>query len=350
MTRFKMKTTAAGVIAVLMAIGQAAAQPDVSQMSNAELVAKAPPADDWRGGVPPVAAELRKRILDHKLSDDDWRSLLLTSKTIYSRPEWPEGKRFAIGMAYPIWLTSLLGRVSATPRLPHASTMSTMQTWGGCALGNDDIRERRRYQEVGDLPPDTTEVVLDVEFRTSLDSSKPAWAGTLTLPVRPVRSPLDGLESVRDPKLDAILLESLTAELNTDQGSHPAMHLWLFLQPARAGKDIDQANGLHLTLTVTDGEKTVATVNGVEVEWKADNICLYGGRADGVPHEKLADKELIGNLLVSITADRPAAFHDLKRSKFWDGKIVVPIKDVFGRSTVKPRVQGSDPAKPVVSP
>src|SRR5205823_2365447 len=133
------------------------------------------------------------------------------SKAIYCRADWPAGQTFAVGLAYPVWLTDLLGKLSVDARLPHSSPVSTMQTWGGCALGNDGIREHRRYLEVGDLRPATNEVVFDVEFRTDLSSKKPSWSGTVSLPVRIVEPPGDGLVSVHDPAIDDALREALTA-------------------------------------------------------------------------------------------------------------------------------------------
>jgi hypothetical protein len=335
-----------GVCTAPIVIGQT----PVGEMSNARLIASAPPADEWRE-VSPVAADIRKRLLHGDLSDDDWRALLLKSGIIYTRAEWPAGRPLAIGMAYPLWLTDLLGSVSVSARLSGAKRVSTTQTWGGCALGNDGEREQRRYQEVGNLSADAREAVLEVEFRTSLDSKKPTWAGTLALPVHVVSAPDDGLVPVKDAALDAILGESLIAQVNADQGEHPTTHLWLYLQPARSGKAIGQEIGLHLTLTFLDGERVVSRLSRVEPDWRPDNVCLYGGRVDGPTPAQLSDQSFLDRLAVRVASDRDAAFRDLKRSKFWDGSFVVPIRPVLGRSAVTPTLPaGDDKAKRAAAP
>ena len=197
-----------------------AAAGDLTALSMDELIARLPEAGDerrWNAKASkyieaPASAEMARRMATQKLTDEQWRRVLIEKGAVRFRAKWPKDEKYAVSMIVPEWLG--VTQIRLKPRVEGMEGIEAGETMMGISGTVPMMRERdaRLGQAMGKVPEGTKEIVFDVEVErgTSMmdalrdvekedvkDGQKkkpprPApgiiWKGTLTTPVELVAS------------------------------------------------------------------------------------------------------------------------------------------------------------------
>src|SRR5262245_6863708 len=309
---------------------------DLSSVPLAELLAGLPDAAEelrwdeqkrtWAEDASSV--ELRRRIIHGDLADGDWPAALRAAHVIAVPRRWPKGRPLAVSLTPPLWLGTP-GWIEITPRLVGARKVQETVLYGGCALGNDGIRERRRLLEVaGPLGPAATEVVFDVRLEARrLDGDhitsghERRWHGTMSFPVQVVERDADVMEPVRDRALDDAVKGAISVTAGLNQGAPPRRMMWVQWRRTADIAPFLEKHACRAKVEVLDGAKVLKEFEIDLRDTPRSAEASLSQYVDTVPQESLKDAASMARLRLRITGTPELAVRDLRRSTCWVGQV-----------------------------
>ncbi len=333
----------------------------LGQKSMDELLPLLPPADtevSIRFREPgsledrehPASVEMERRLKKETLSDEQWRFVLLHTRSICVRPKWPADEPFAISMAVPRWLG--LAQIRAEPRdgtLSSAKVGELIQSFSGTfpAMRYRDAK----YQMLGRLEPGRHTLVFDVAVERgrsiwALDPDMPEeeegviWEGTMTFEVEVVETVDLAVPPVSDPELDAAVRASLGAglrEWHTNEG--PRMTAFVNLDPDIARIPVLGRTALSLTVDLLHDDVVQESRRIIASRWDTLSVTssvsdgplrLYGSTNLGTLPAGIEDDEselARWSIRVQGTPYRVLALWDADQR--WAGEFTVPISELL---------------------
>jgi hypothetical protein len=181
---------------------------------------------------PEVSEFVRRIAAGVKLSDKQWRAVLLGTGILELRERWPVGMPYAVSLTLPVWLdeggTIELRPVGTNLDSAHLSAPRP----GGCGLGMLDQKSAGRYLALGQLELGEHALELDVRisrvhhesdfiFETRLTPSPlptgVLWQGVLKFPIVVVPTLDDAIPRVLGPEIDGAVRASLSAGLSGER-------------------------------------------------------------------------------------------------------------------------------------
>lgn len=203
---------------------------DLAQLDMGALVKRLPPAGlEWtfdsvtsNGTVDGASEEMRRRLVNGSLTDEQWRGALLGTGALRFRDRWPKGAEYAISITVPGWLG--VAQIRVKPRLAALRDVEAGELMAGPCGTFTIMRARgaRLGRPMGKLPDGVQELVFEVEVergRSWIDRFRPReggepgilWKGSIARPVRLVDSAANVLPVAREPGIDAAVRDALGA-------------------------------------------------------------------------------------------------------------------------------------------
>lgn len=275
-------------------------------------------------------AEVRELCVHGKLNAEQWRELILSTKTLVSHRKWPKDRPFAYTVQTPTWLGRAC-QLTVSPRLPGVAPFTARSLYGGCALGNDFEREKRSYIETVILPETTKSVEFDVEVlaRDHYGLEESTWSGRILLPIEVVPRTEDCQDAARIPSITESLRESIALRAGPSQAGGQN-YLWMSIYPRLPVCERVQTVGLAFTVEIVGAQGVLDTQRFCLNQpcYMAPG-CGVGNRCDGVSAEMIADATTFGQLSVRLRSDSEMNFKNLAVETRWDGEFTVRVSEVL---------------------
>lgn len=342
----------------------------IEQVSMDELLRMLPPADtewsichqDFEFTEHPASVEISRRLKTEVLSDDQWRFVILHTRSICVRSKWPIGEPFAISMAVPRWLG--LTQIRAEPRregLRSGAAGELLQPL--CGTTPNILYRMAKYQPLGELEPGHHTLDFDVTVERGRwfwgnDEELPEpgviWEGTMRFEVEMVASIDDAVPPATDPELDAAVTASLGAgfrEWHTSEG--PRMTAFVNVDPDIARFPALERTALSLVVDVLRGDEVKQSGRLIASRWDTLSVSnsvsegplrLYGSANLGeVPPEIESEETELAKWSVRIrgTSDAVLALWDADQR--WAGEVIVPLAELIDQEAARVGPGGRGP-------
>jgi hypothetical protein len=312
----------------------------IAELLNA---GSATPWDDEEYGrrLNPALREVQRRAESGLMSDEDWRTALLTSDVIHTRSTWPVGQPLLVWIHESPWLRNT--RITAVAMEPALGEVKAdMLSPTGCANCDLPKRARERRLAFAPLPIGTTRVSMEITVEQrdkpgdrygATGEVRPLWRGRVNIPVRAVPDMDQVVVPVTDDLVAVGIRKSMAGAWNKGLASDlPELRLTV-------GGDVQKypkLRGTAVSLTVAlvhDGRAVVysrllASDCSLRRMWP-ENL---SGRCT-IP----TDKALAGGnpdtsgweLLVTGTHEDVLGIWEADR--WWQGSFSVPLAEVLSK-------------------
>jgi hypothetical protein len=341
----------------------------LATLSIDELITRLPPAgSEWRwdsktsaGTEHPASIEMSRRIAidGSALSDEQWRTVLLTTKAIRYRERWPRDEEYLLSLASPRWLGS--AEVRFTPRIRglRAATVGHAFPSMCGTMTMMDSRDARQGRRLGVLPADTSEVVFDVaverggrstygwsEKDSQHGKSAILWKGTLTLPVRLVDSFNKAIPPAGGDAVDKGVRDAVGAGFRSwgDDQSVP----YLVIDPDDAAFPALEGVGLDIKAELLRDGKPIAESWLIAMD--ADGLSLMNSRskstnrsfgsANFTTDENPKD---LASWSIRLTGSSEHVWALWNAKKRWSGTIIIPWNDAVAHEKERTGPEGRGP-------
>lgn len=338
------------------------ADDEFARLTMDELIALLPPAGKElrRGrtmgeiGFHPASEEMQRRLAaGAELTDEQWVSALLSTGAIRFRPKWPKDQEYVLSLTVPRWLGLVQIRLLPRTEALQATSVGRLLAGFSGTGAAIDARDARLGRRLGKLPPETTEIIFDVEIergrnflslKNEGDQEPPGilWEGSIRIPVEIV----DDLPQIADPVNEERIAEAVRDAIGA--GFRPwgsAVNVpFVLIDPDITRFPFLKDIGLSIRVEVLRGEQVVAESRLIASDFDTlalfSSICsdserYYGSANLVIPEDEIEE----WTLRLTGTDDHLLILWHARR--YWSGTITIPwnaaVEHEMQRTADRPR-------------
>lgn len=355
--------------AVVLAVHPVEPETDLRSLSTDAVIEGLPPAGtEWRfdpavgeGFEHLYSLEMRRRVVQGGLTDEQWRTALLRTGAIRARATWPKDEPYAVSMTVPRWLD--VSQVRLVPQMSGWRNAEAGEVFSGPSGTVAMVRARdAKYQSLGKLPNRRSKIVFHVAVERGQSwfsrDSDPApgmlWEGQFSLAVEPVDTVEQAIPAADSPALDKAVAASIGAGVrNWHINGRETPTFYVNIDPDTVAHPALGATGLSLEVDVLRNGNGVETVKLVAA---ALDPLLTSNSVGNGPQRFYASANLKG-IPVDIAGDdaslrewtlrvRGTANHLLylwDAQTHWRGEVTIPLGVAIGQERERTGPKGRGP-------
>ena len=318
-------------------------EPSPSEMTNAQLIARLPPArqemtfndktDDWEKNK--ISEEWARRVAAGAVSSEELGAAVRQCGALRSSPTYCKGEVYHVWLRVPEWLPK--GVITATTQSPvggKAEARSYVYFGCGNAIAWDESKES--FQPIGKLSENAKDVVFDVEVvgppQVKVGALK--WSGKIVLPVNQVTEVT--AKPVDSPELAQAVQRTL--RLYCDGGRFPdGPSAWFGSRPVRPLSG-DLASTLMQARLELLRDGVVVAAQFIEDPDEAYGEEKWGGTffISGEVAEQILTRQGIERFRVRVRGVAPTLPSQWYRIRYWSGQYTVPLSELLGPAKATP--------------
>jgi hypothetical protein len=155
------------------------------------------------------------------------------------------------------------------------------------------------------------------------------WQGHITVPIQVVDTPDQAVDPIVDPKFDEAVRTAIAISIGPNQATPPKSAMWINVSRPASIEPFLKTSSCRALVEVLDGARVI---DSLEVDVRqapppGASSCYYRD----VLGKKLGDPEFLKRLRIRISTTPEIALHDLRRSKYWAGRIDAPLAEFLDR-------------------